>query len=52
MEDRYEVRQQQYIFLIKDHKDKRWIATCTTKEDANRIAFILNEFEKSKTLTR
>lgn len=46
--DRYEVVQQQFVFLIKDHNIKQWIATCKIKRDADNIVFILNEFEKSK----
>ena len=48
MNDRYEAVQQQFIFLIKDNKEKRWIASCQSKGDADYIVFILNEFEKSK----
>lgn len=48
MENRYEAVQHFMEWLIKDHKTKRWIATCSNEEDASRITFILNEFEKSK----
>jgi len=50
MNPRYEVHQQQFVWLIKDVKERTWIATCQIKRDADKIVFILNEFEKSKQL--
>jgi len=45
---RYEVCQHQHVYMIKDHQEKEWVATCSRQPHAQKIAFLLNEFERTK----
>lgn len=45
---RYEVFQQQHVYMIKDHQEREWIATCPRQYHAQKIASLLNEFERLK----
>lgn len=45
---RYEVFTEQHTYMIKDHQEEEWIARCFQKFNADKIAFLLNEFERLK----